>query len=235
MTDPKTLDEALAALQADPPMLVKDKSGQAGNQKTLYADLVQVNKVVLAKLSELGVIYVCAPTLQDDGKFVLAYELLHVASSTRRAGNYPLKLSENSQHMGSAISYARRYVLLSLTGVAAEDDDDDGYAQNARPTAQRAPRAQAAQRPVGGQGATAQRSRAGAPPLPGEPEMISREQQSMMFGLFSKTDMSDKDSMLGFIEQQIGRRVESRGELTKADARKVIDALLDMAPAEVAS
>jgi hypothetical protein len=32
--DPKSLDEAILILQSDPPVIVKNKTGQAGNQKT---------------------------------------------------------------------------------------------------------------------------------------------------------------------------------------------------------
>ena len=63
MGDPKDIDEALLMLQADPPVLVKDKKGQVGNQKTKYADLVQVNAVVLSRLNALGVAWVCCPDL----------------------------------------------------------------------------------------------------------------------------------------------------------------------------
>ncbi|NIL65028.1 ERF family protein [Salinispora arenicola] len=95
---------ALAEFQAKPPTLTKNKAGH----QSKYADLVQVNEQVLARLNELGIVYTCAPTLADEGKFVLAYELVHVASGERLTGRYPLKLSENPQQMGSAITYARR-------------------------------------------------------------------------------------------------------------------------------
>jgi hypothetical protein len=40
------------------------------------------------------------------------------------SGNYPLPKGLDSQDMGKAITYARRYSLCAILGIAAEDDDD---------------------------------------------------------------------------------------------------------------
>lgn len=233
MTDPKSLDEALAVFQADMPVLTKDKKGQVGNQKTKYADLVQVNAVVLAKLNRLGVIYTCAPHMLDDGKFVLRYQLLHVPSGEHRDGQYPLKLSENPQQMGSAITYARRYVLLALTGVAADDEDDDGnaaagrrYAQRAAP--QRDESAAEQERPQ------AQRARSGGhgnqPPLPGEqtanPNMRTAAQMGMILGLFGKVGISDRTIRLAVSSTVAERTLASGNDMTKKEASGLIDLLM---------
>jgi len=234
MSDPKSLDEALAIFQANPPTLVKDKKGQVGNQKTKYADLVQVNAVVLSELNKLGVVYKTKPTLRaDDPKFVLAYELKHVPSDTSESGEYPLKLSENPQQMGSAISYARRYVLLALTGVAAEDEDDDGQTASGR-YAQRAQRQQRAPEPAA-EGQTAQRAqrqqrpaRAEQPPLPGEqPAKLSDSQRGMLMGQFTKLRIEDRTARLNTMSTLVGRRLESANELSRSEASDMINLLAD--------
>ena len=57
---------------------------------------------------------------------VLAYVLRHT-SGGEDGGEYPLPSANTpAQQMGSAITYARRYCLLAVTGVAPEDEDDDG-------------------------------------------------------------------------------------------------------------
>ncbi|MER7164524.1 ERF family protein [Micromonospora sp. NPDC000207] len=233
MAAPKTLDEALIVLQADLPTLVKDKKGQVGNQKTKYADLVQVNAVVLAKLNGLGVVYKTKPTLREaEPRFVLSYELRHVASGTAEVGDYPLKLSENPMQMGSAITYARRYVLLALTGVAAEDEDDDGqtasgrYAQRAQPRRQATedgdqPIAQRAQQPG---------RQAGGPPLPGEQQRpgaggISEPQSRKLHACLREAGMSDRDQALLYISEVVGTPIESTAQLSKSQAARAIDAL----------
>jgi hypothetical protein len=222
MTDPKSLDEALRMLQADPPVLLKDKRGQVGNQRTKYADLVQVNAVVLARLNALGVIYKTKPTLRaEDPKFVLAYSLKHVASGTEEAGEYPLKLSENPMQMGSAITYARRYVLLAITGIAAEDEDDDGQAAANRGTAQRSQQ----QRRRGSssapqQGAGVQRS---APPLPSE--SATDPQLKKAVAMFNAIGCDDRDDRLRASSAIVGRPLLSAKEMTRAEASTLIDVL----------
>ncbi|HEY9372890.1 ERF family protein [Streptomyces sp.] len=224
------ISEVLLELQADPPVLVKDKKGQVGNQKTKYADLVQVNEQVLSRLNNLGVIYSCTPTLDDEGKFVLAYELEHVESKTSKAGRYPLKLSENPMQMGSAITYARRYVLLAITGIAAEDEDDDGHAASGHRTTQRAaqPRQQKPA-PAPQEQPTAQRAQrpaAGPPPLPGErTDGITPAQQSLLHVLLGKAGKSNREAGLGYISDVLEREITSTKELSKADAKRVIDHL----------
>jgi hypothetical protein len=216
------LAEALVEFQAKPPTLTKNKAGH----QSKYADLVQVNEQVLARLNELGIIYVCAPTRLDDGQFVLEYRLIHASSKDEITGRYPLKLSDNPQQMGSAITYARRYVLLSLTGVAAEDEDDDGQSASGRRTAQRATQpdrepTQASERP------TAQRAqRPAGPPLPGErTDGITPQQQSLLHVLLGKVGKSNREDGLSYIGGVLKREITTTKELSKADATRVIDSL----------
>lgn len=226
MTDPKSLDEALRLLQADPPVLLKDKKGQVGNQKTKYADLVQVNAVVLSRLNALGVIYKTKPTLRaEDPKFVLEYSLTHVPSGTEEVGQYPLKLSENPMQMGSAITYARRYVLLAITGIAAEDEDDDGQAAANRGTAQRSQQRRRGSSSPPQEGAPAQRSAppSGPPPLPGE--TVTEPQLTKVVAMFNAIGWDDRDDRLRASSAIVGRPLLSAKELTKSEAHKLIDAL----------
>ncbi len=76
-------------------------------------------------LGEHGLAWVTRPTVVD-GRFVLAYELRHT-SGEAITGEYPLT-GGTPQEIGSAITYARRYCLCSVTGVAPESDDDDAQA-----------------------------------------------------------------------------------------------------------
>ena len=134
-----TLAAALAAFQAELPPVGKaetaevegtTKSGKPFKYKYSYADLAAVSKVVLPLLGQHGLAWITKPTLREDGKFVLAYKLAHV-SGDEEAGEYPLS-GGTAQEIGSAITYARRYALCSVTGVAPESDDDDGSAANHR-------------------------------------------------------------------------------------------------------
>jgi hypothetical protein len=131
---PKDIYEALFALQADPIVLVKDQQGQVGSQKTTYADLIQAQAVIFPRLQALGLLWVSAPTIRmlpdtgekDGPRFVLDWELRHIASKTKIDGAFPLPPNANPMQNGSAITYARRYALTAATNAVADKEDDDG-------------------------------------------------------------------------------------------------------------
>jgi hypothetical protein len=241
MADPKSIDEALLMLQADPPMLVKDKKGQVGNQKTKYADLVQVNAVVLSRLNALGVAWVCCPDLLlPDYRFVLKYELKHIASDTAKTGTFPVK-GDTPMQQGSAITYARRYALLAVTGVAADDEDDDGDAASGGRYAQRAAQRPRQQPPAEGpaeDGRTAQRAaqrpRGARPPLPGEAgpgDPVGQDQHRHMHALWRELGYdgeANRDTRLTITAKILGiddRTLNSSANLTRGQADQVIAAL----------
>lgn len=131
-TKHESLAAALAAFQRQLPKIGKGNTAKVtsdkGNYSYKYADLSDVSAAVLPMLAEHGMSFSSKPTLTDDGRFVLAYRLRH-ESGDDDAGVYPLPANGTPQAIGSAISYARRYVLSAITGVAP-DEDDDGQAAN---------------------------------------------------------------------------------------------------------
>lgn len=130
MTDKhESLAAALAAFQAALPSVSKNRAGQARGARTRYADLAEVSSEVLPLLGAHGLSFSARPTLLDDGRFVLAYALRH-ESGGEDTGMYPLPQNAGPQDLGSALTYARRYTLMAVTGVAP-DDDDDGHAAQA--------------------------------------------------------------------------------------------------------
>jgi len=131
---PRTLAAALAQLQADLPTIMKGRTAEVkmdgGGKYTYdYADLAGISSVLLPKLAEVGLSFSAKPTLCKDGQFLLVYMLRHVSGQSD-GGRYPLPDPAKSkpQVLGSAITYARRYALCSITGVAPESDDDDARA-----------------------------------------------------------------------------------------------------------
>lgn len=125
---PATLAAALAAVQAEIPEVIKAEKakieGKEGRRsyEYSYADLGAVTRTILPRLGRYGLSWLTKPTMLD-GKFVLVYKLLH-ASGESEEGIYPLPDRGSPQEIGSAITYARRYTLCSVTGVAPADDDD---------------------------------------------------------------------------------------------------------------
>lgn len=133
MADPKhpNLAAALAAFQADLPAVHKGASGQVqGRRDYKYADLADVNGKVLPALGRHGMSFSAKPTLNEAGSFVLAYVLRH-ESGGEDCGEFPLPSEGTPQQIGSAITYARRYSLSAVTGVAPDEDDDGQAAEHA--------------------------------------------------------------------------------------------------------
>lgn len=124
MPEHSTLHEALLALQAELPTITKDNTAEVptksgGKYTYKYADLGAVHDALFPLLNKHGLIWVTAPTVNRYG-FTLHYQLLH--SSGGISGKYYLPQG-TPQEIGSAITYARRYALLAVCGVAPEDDD----------------------------------------------------------------------------------------------------------------
>ncbi|WP_181158355.1 ERF family protein [Microbacterium sp. MYb64] len=141
------LAEALAAFQAELPTIAKGNTAKVptkngGEYKYSYADLKDVSEVVLPLLGRHGLAWTAQPTLVGE-HFVLRYALMHESTDQGIEGLYPLPDPAQTppQSLGSAITYARRYTLCSVTGIAPGGDDDDAQAANSAPAGRaRAPR-----------------------------------------------------------------------------------------------
>jgi ERF superfamily len=127
-TAPASLAEALVRLQAALPPITKDDTAQVGPRTYAYANLATIHAAVLPVLAALGLAWICKPTLRESGQFVLEYRLIHAASGQSEIGWYPLPASGSPQQVGSAITYAKRYTICAVLGIAPAEDDDDGQA-----------------------------------------------------------------------------------------------------------
>lgn len=121
----ETLATALAAFQLELPRLGKSNTANTGTYSYKYADLADVSTLVLPLLAKHGLSFSAKPTIDEQGRFVLAYTLRHTCGDAD-SGSYPLPTG-TPQQVGSAITYARRYALCAVTGIAP-DEDDDGHA-----------------------------------------------------------------------------------------------------------
>lgn len=209
---PASLAEALSILQGKLPKIertskatVKTQTGPSYSYS--YADLAAVSGQILPLLAEVGLAFLAKPTLID-GRFVLAYRLLHVSGESED-GEYPLPSSGSPQQVGSAITYARRYVLSALVGVATSDDDDgQAAAQHDKPPA-RAPRARNAAAAAGRQ--------------QDDPDLISPEQRKAIMAGFGDLDITDRDVRMNITRRLAGvPDLASTSDLTRAQARQVL-------------
>ncbi len=135
-TIPK-LTEALAKAQAEIKPPIKNRhvnfTHNGKTTKYSYADLADVIEAVRLPLSKNG-LAVAHQLEYSPAGYGLKTSLLHI-SGERLTTWYPLpdpmKQQIRAQEFGSALTYARRYSISSIVGIASEEDDDG---QGAAPT-----------------------------------------------------------------------------------------------------
>jgi hypothetical protein len=139
LSESPTLGKLAAALaKAQGQMNAASKSAFNPYYGSKYADLASVWDVIRKPLSDNGLAVVqrvttsvAPPTVsvetmlihQESGEYVRDSCSVPVLPQQRKDGS---ETRITAQSFGSAISYARRYSLSALVGVAAEDDDGNG-------------------------------------------------------------------------------------------------------------
>lgn len=118
------LDASLSAARAEFPPLVKTKSNP--HFKSRYCPLDAIFDAVIPVLSRHGLSLSSGYVMTQAG-CVLLTTLSHVGGGWR-SSTFPI-LNLEPQKAGSAATYAQRYSVTALLGVAAEEDDDGNFAQ----------------------------------------------------------------------------------------------------------
>lgn len=98
--------------------------------KNRYADLAAVWDAIRDPLSKNGLSI--TQTMGPYGEGFYLFTTLRHASGQWVQSLQPLPLAAKPQEFGSALTYARRYSLCAIIGIAAEDDDDANAAQNSK-------------------------------------------------------------------------------------------------------
>lgn len=115
-----TIAGALAKAQMEMGKALKDSSNP--HFKSKYADLGSVMDACLPALNKHG-IAVMQPTYDDESGRYVETVLLHESGESLKC-RVPLIVQKNDmQGYGSAVTYARRYGLMCMAGIAPEDDD----------------------------------------------------------------------------------------------------------------
>lgn len=103
--------------------------------KSNYADLSAV-LAAIAPIAEHGLWFRQVP-VQIDGGIGIETFYVHVSGAELSAGVTPVPVNKNdAQGLGSAMTYGRRYGLMTAFGLSA--DDDDGAAASKAPPRQEA-------------------------------------------------------------------------------------------------
>jgi hypothetical protein len=122
------LAAAILAVQSEAPTLPRDKTATVATAKGQYSysytDLATIVDKLAPILRQHGLVWSAFPTIAN-GAPALRYRLLHVPTGEADEDTMPLLLAkDDSQGMGSAITYARRYALVAVLNLIADEDDD---------------------------------------------------------------------------------------------------------------
>lgn len=120
----KNIGAALLKAQKTMGAALKDAKNPFFRSK--YADLNSVIDAVIPVLNENNII-VLQPTTMIDGKLYVKTILLHTESGEQLESVIPVivKVENDIQQIGSAVSYGRRYSLQSFVVLKAEDNDGE--------------------------------------------------------------------------------------------------------------
>jgi ERF superfamily len=125
-----SLFEALLAFQAEAPRLTKDEVAEVVSKRTggkytyKYTPLKTIMAEIQPLLTKHGFVWSTGPGETEQGKPTLDYKLTHVPSGEALEGTMPLMIdAQGAQAYGSALTYARRYALVSVLNLVADDDD----------------------------------------------------------------------------------------------------------------
>lgn len=126
MSQSEVINELAAALskaQGEMQAAIKDKVNPFF--KSSYADLGSVWDAARPVLSKYGLCIMQTTELASDRNQVIMVTTLAHTSGQWMKSYLPLNPSKNdSQGMGAAITYLRRYSLSAIVGVVCDEDDD---------------------------------------------------------------------------------------------------------------
>lgn len=133
----KAFVSAMSDFKANPPDLIKNKhvSFQTAKGKTEYdhATLDQVSLAIGTALSKHGLSHRWV-TDQADGRIkvtcMITHSMGHSESVSLHSAADDSGGKNSIQAIGSAVTYLQRYTLLAATGMAVQDQDDDGKGQS---------------------------------------------------------------------------------------------------------
>jgi hypothetical protein len=135
----KNIGVALLQVQSKVSGVARDAKADAGRRTYKYATLEAVIDAVRPACVEAGIVLLQAPHLDAPGGVVsVETVLVHAASGEYMSCTSACSVNAgDAQAIGSAQTYMRRYGLMSLLGLAPEDDD--GQAARGAPTGQTQP------------------------------------------------------------------------------------------------
>lgn len=120
---------ALAAFQARCPQIVKRRQIDLGSGKgPLFASLDDIHSVIKPLLGEFGLAVRFSAELTDAGQMKAVCFIRHGRHEEASEVTLPVPTQmrvNDTQKMGAALSYAKRYALCSALNIVVTDEDTD--------------------------------------------------------------------------------------------------------------
>lgn len=114
------------------------KAANGKDAKPSYVTLAQAIESVSGALRDNGIAIMQQTDITDHGGIILITRMIH-SSGEWIASRYPVHpVKSDPQGEGSALTYARRYALMALVGIAPEDDDGNAATKAAERSAAKA-------------------------------------------------------------------------------------------------
>jgi hypothetical protein len=113
----------IQSFQADVPKLWKDSVAKAGSFSYNYKALEDIMEVILPLLHKHQLVVTQPFTVKGELN-VLTTLVVDTETGDRLLSEFVVERDENVQDTGKAITYYRRYMLLSVLGLVTEKDDD---------------------------------------------------------------------------------------------------------------
>ena len=124
MSGVKGISTALAKAQLQMGKALKTSTNP--HFKSKYADLASVMDACMEALNSNGIAVIQPVESETENGLAVTTVFIHGESGESLHNYVPLVVSKNDmQGYGSAITYARRYGLMMMAGLAAEDDDGE--------------------------------------------------------------------------------------------------------------
>jgi hypothetical protein len=129
MNDEQNLDKLAAALTKAQATMSGAKKGSVNPFfKSKYADLASVFEAIKDPFAENNLCVTQVMDVLGTGRMVIKTLLMH-SSGQHLTSSMMLPDIADSQKLGSSITYFRRYSLMSIAGLPAEDDDGNKASQ----------------------------------------------------------------------------------------------------------
>ena len=203
------LAEALAKAQSQFTFALKASTADMGVKggRRKYADLQSVIDAIKPQLTAHGLAVVQA-TMPNAGGISLRTTLMH-SSGEWIAGQIDLPIDRMGgiQGMGSALTYARRYALSAMVGIASDEDDDGEASMQAAKQYEKKQIQQVRQQAVAN-----------------NPDPATEAQIKAVMACLQARGARNREDYLAMLGNFLGRTLTSSKELTRTEASDFLEA-----------